>query len=279
MNFINYNGKIIPANQPALIAANRGFKYGDGIFETLRFENGKLPLKRLHFERMISGLSALNILCKENFPRLIEKDILELCSLNNITPVARVRVTVFREENNEAGYVIEANAFDQSPGVWLNEAIEICLYRNAVKGTDKFSNLKSCSFLPYTMASVFARSSGYDDALIENHQHRIADSSIANVFIIRNSEISTPALSEGCVAGVMRRFLMENLSKNFNIREATLDVNDLESADEIFLTNALRGILKVKRFEKIHFRHSTLIQEIHRQLVHHLQEEVAGHEG
>ena len=279
MNFINHNGKIFPVNQPVLPVSNRGFKYGDGIFETIRFENGKLPLKRLHFERMLSGLHSLRILFPDNLKEKIGREIPELCALNNIVSVGRVRVTVFRDENNQAGYVIEANEFKQTPGTWLEEAMQIVIFKDAVKAIDKFSNLKTCSFLPYAMASAYAETAGYNDALIENSFQRIADSSRANIFIIKNREIITPPLTEGCVAGVMRRFILENLSKNFSIKELALGRNDLETGDEIFLTNALRGISWVKKFGDRTFDQAVMVKEIHQHLVHHLHIEIAGNEG
>jgi branched-chain amino acid aminotransferase len=88
-----------------------------------------------------------------------------------------------------------------------------------------------------------------DDCLVLNACERVADSSIANLFYCRDGKLHTPPLTEGCVAGVMRRFLLEILpEEGFDILEVPTQPGDLISADEVFLTNAIRRIRRVGRF-------------------------------
>ena len=90
------------------------------------------------------------------------------------------------------------------------------------------------------IAALFVR---WNDALLLNTGGRLVDSCIANLFIIKNEKIITPALSEGPVDGIMRRQLL----RHFPIVEASLQPEDLETADEIFLSNAIRGIRWVRQ--------------------------------
>jgi branched-chain amino acid aminotransferase len=83
-----------------------------------------------------------------------------------------------------------------------------------------------------------AREQKWNDALVLNSENRIADSAIANIYWVKDNRIFTPPLSEAPIQGVMRRFLLEQLP----IHEHPLTIETLEQADEVFLTNAVRGI-------------------------------------
>jgi branched-chain amino acid aminotransferase len=132
----------------------------------------------------------------------------------------------------------------------LNEnGLVIDIYPDARKSCDAFSNLKSANFLPYTMAAQYAKENKLNDCLVLNSHGNIADFSIANVFIIQDRIIITPALKEGCVNGIMRRFLLGKMQNGKDgIVEASVSVTDLEKADEVFLTNAINGIRWVRQF-------------------------------
>ncbi len=125
----------------------------------------------------------------------------------------------------------------------------IDIYPDAQKICDIFSNLKSANFLPYVMAAQFAKNNKLNDCLVCNVKGRIADATIANIFLIKEQMIITPALTEGCVNGIMRRYLLEKLKTfGFDIREGVVTINDMKDFDEVFLTNAIFGIRWVKRF-------------------------------
>ena len=99
------------------------------------------------------------------------------------------------------------------------------------------------------MASIYAKEKKINDCLVLNVYDRVCDASIANVLWVKNDMIFTPPLSEGCIAGVMRRYLIEKTQgARHKIQEKVCGVNDLENADEIFLTNAIQGIRWVKQF-------------------------------
>src|SRR3712207_6289412 len=111
MPWVCHNGSFSPADQPLFPASNRGFKYGDGLFETATFHNGRLLLSHYHFDRLFSGLRLLDITADFTATQLIAA-VTELCERNGCTACARVRIAVYREEANQASYVIEAMALD-----------------------------------------------------------------------------------------------------------------------------------------------------------------------
>lgn len=121
--------------------------------------------------------------------------------------------------------------------------LDIGVYPEGRKAMDVFANLKSNNYLLYVMGAAWAREQGFGECLVLNARERVADASTSNVFAVMNGEICTPPLSEGGVAGVTRRLLLER----FPIREQPLEVADLLAADELFVTNAIQGIRWVRR--------------------------------
>ena len=274
MNSIFFNGKIIPGDEPVLLVSNRSYRYGDGLFETMKVVNGIILLAEYHFERLFSGLSLLKfdspkLFTKEN----LEQQILQLCRKNKCENLARVRFSVFRgngglyDEDKTMQYVIESWPLNNLVKGFNENGLVIDIYPDAAKSCDKFSNLKSANFLPYSVAALYAKENKLNDCLLLNVSGGIADSTIANVFIIKDGIINTPGLEEGCVNGVMRRYLVEKMQKaGYKIQQTSVSANDLKNADEIFLTSAINGIRWVRVFrDKIYTNVTT--EEIYNRFV------------
>jgi len=254
IQFVCYNGEMIEKDQPVLRADNRGFKFGDGVFETMKWKKGGIVLSHYHFERLFSSLKLLQINSQSISTDVLLKAIAELCELNNCTDLARVRLAVYRGENNKAEYLIEAIQLENTIADWNKKGWVIDLHPYIKKNCDVFANLKSSSYLFYVMAALYAKENQLNDCLVMNIYERICDASIANIFWIKDRQIFTPPLCEGCVAGVMRRYLIEKIpDRGYEMREKKLTVEDLENADEVFLTNAIKGITWVKQFRNSTF--------------------------
>ena len=256
MNSICFNGKFFSADEPVLLASNRGYRYGDGLFETMKVQQGNILLADYHFERLYTGIAMLQF----EMPRLFlrqrtEDEILHLCKKNKCEQLGRVRLSVFRgngglyDEEKALQYLIECWPLNESVSKLNENGLVIDIYSEAEKSCDKFSNLKSANFLPYSMAALYAKEKKVNDCLVLNSTGSIADSTIANHFVIKNGIIVTPGLDEGCVNGVMRRHLLKEMQNaGYDTREVTVSVNDLANADEVFLTNAINGIRWVRQF-------------------------------
>jgi branched-chain amino acid aminotransferase len=256
-NWLFYNGEVIPATTPIISANNRGLRFGDGLFETIKVVNGAMPLFPLHLARLTKGLAILSMQLPENYTAVfLTQTILELCNRNNINSAARVRLTVvrgngtlFATDDPYASVIIQAEPL---AGDYLafNEtgfAIDVC--PGIQKSCDQLSNLKSNNYLPYVMAAQYARQHQLNDCLVLNTHNRICDGTIANVFRVHQNSIYTPPLAEGGVAGVMRQYLLQELPKaGYTVQEKICTPEDLEAANEVFLTNALFGIRWVSRF-------------------------------
>ena len=274
MNQVCLNGKFLPATPALLRADNRGYRYGEGLFETMRRTASSIPLLDFHLDRLFEGISRLGFRPPASFtPGRIRKAIDQLVVRNRCGPAARVRLSVFRgngaltDPDPPMQWLLEAWPLAPNYKALNAKGLAIDFFPDAQKPIDQFSSLKTSSYLAYAMASRYARSRGLDDCLLSNSQGRIADASVANLFLIKNRLVITPALTEGPVAGVMRRFLLERLpAMNFEVREGVVTRNDLDSFDEAFLTNAVYGIRWVGRFQRKKFKQDQ-VREIYRELI------------
>lgn len=243
---INFNGAMLDSATPVVSASNRSLRYGDGLFETMHWENGEIRLGAFHFERLFLGLNILQMELPTDFTSgYLSAQIHELCRKNN-RQRARIRLNVFRTEsvalfpvNNRPQFIIECSDLpDPNP-----EPLAATIYGEEKKSTGILSNLKTNNYLLYVMASKYAKQNGVDDALILNAGNNICEATSSNLFFIKDRSIYTPSLSEGCVGGVMRRHLLNHLPQlGFSVHEMPIPKEMILEMDEAFLTNAIRGV-------------------------------------
>ena len=250
MSFVFYNGKFLEENQPLFDARHRGLRYGDGLFETIKFKNNRLILIDEHLERLWQGAHMM----KFQLPKLLSKtsivqDILATIHKNKLKQ-ARVRIAFYRTNgglydaiHHHPDLVIEALPLNENNGMLNENGLQCCLYEDSRKICDAFSQYKHSNFLPYLMGALFAKEQKCNDAIIFNQFGHICDTTIANIFFIKDQQIFTPAIHEGCVAGIMRSFIIKQLHfLGYSIHETAVHVEQLKDADEVFLTNSIYNI-------------------------------------
>jgi branched-chain amino acid aminotransferase len=150
------------------------------------------------------------------------------------------------EKDGATNYIVQTSVLEE---VSSDKALVLGVFPRGRKACDGLSHLKSNNYLLYSMAAMFARSHGWDDCLVLNSRERIADTSIANLFYVTGDTVCTPPLSEGGVGGVMREWLAGALpGAGFRVIEKPAAPEDLLMADEVFLSNAIRGVRRVGHF-------------------------------
>lgn len=265
MAHFNFNGKVFKENSLIVGPDNRGLRYGDGIFETLKIKNGQVILEDEHFARLWNGMQVLQFEIPKHFsPEKLKKEILQLVEKNGHGNGARIRLNIFRGDgglydakNHTPNYVIQTWALPVDNGQWNSNGLVAGIYEDAKKSCDIISNLKHNNYLPYVLAALKAKKEKWNDAILLNTYGRICDSTIANVFIIKNELIITPALNEGCVAGVMRKEIIKEAAKNYwKIEETAISQQDILTADEVFFTNSIYNIRWVQRIENKEYTNS-----------------------
>jgi branched-chain amino acid aminotransferase len=262
LNYYNLDGKLFLESENNISVNNRSFRYGDGFFETIKLVDGNIQLKELHFERIATSLATLGFVNAKHFSfDNLEKQIVELATKNNHQHLGRIRITFYRADaglyevtNFHPHILIQSFELNETVNKLNENGLVIDVYPLAKKSCDVFSNIKSNNYLQYAMAAIWAKENKINDALLLNSNNSIADSTIANVFIVKNSEIKTPALTEGCVAGVMRKHIIETLKQqNIIVAEMPVNIEDIANADEVFLTNAIKGIMWVRQFKDTNY--------------------------
>ena len=264
-DFLFLDGHLVRQDKANLSVNNRSFRYGDGCFETIRVVNGQIKLAPLHFERLFTSIDAL----KFNKPSYmnaewLQKNILEVVHKNGHQKLARVRVMIFRSdgglydpENHFPHHLIQSFELGEATQNLNQNGLTLGIYAAAKKSSDHFSMIKSNSYLPYIMAALWAKENNLNDAILLNHSGNVADTTIANLFVIKDGTIKTPAITEGPVAGVMRRHLIKTLrAHDYEVQETTVTVADVLEASEVFLTSAIHGIKWVKQIDNSQYNNS-----------------------
>lgn len=258
MEYIFFNGKYYPSESAIVGAENRGLRFGDGLFETMKSINGEVEFIDEHFARLWKGLQVLQFNIPKHFtPDFLQLEITGLLKKNKHIKNARIRLTVFRgngglydEINHIPNYVIQTWALADDIGKWNSNGLVLGVYNEAKKSCDIFSNLKHNNFLAYAMAALHAKKQKWNDAVLLNTDAGICDTTIANIFLIKDEIIYTPSLNQGCIAGVMRKNIIDVLkAANYQIVEGKLGVDDLVAADEVFLSNSIYNIRWVQSVE------------------------------
>lgn len=219
-----------------------------GLIETIKVINGRLVFKNLHVKRLFNSLKVINVneteyKVEDRILRLLKYECIEH-GLKNF----RLRIEI--QKNRAHEYMPEISALKwnctlrplESVKYSLNEiGLKLTILPKYNKPIDIFANLKHTERAIYDKAIHYAREHDFDDALVLNENNTIADASIYNVFIVKDGIIYTPALSDAPVAGVLRELLLTRLT-NIKIIEKSISVVDIYNADEVFLTNVIRGI-------------------------------------
>jgi branched-chain amino acid aminotransferase len=255
LSYINLNGKLLASYEAAVSYDNRAFRYGYGLFETILVKDGAIALADYHFERLFSGMQQLYFSVPKYFDAAsLTNEILRTAKKNHLEKLCRVRLQVYEGPgglydavSQQPEYIIECFPLEAHI-LSLNEnGLVAGIATGMFKAADNLSYLKSCNALIYAVAAQQARQQKWNDALICNNDGNIIESTIANIFWIKDREVFTPPIAAGCIAGVMRRHLLEMLpAKGFTVSEQPLTPEKLVRADEVFLTNAIRGVKWIK---------------------------------
>ena len=249
MQYINFNGNIYPEHETLLPVTNRGLRYGDGFFESMVMFNKKVPLIDYHWSRIDFTAQVLASLLPSRLNiDSLQSMLLDLASVNDAVVNARIRLQFYRKgaglylpEEDELGYTISMDKIDNAK--FENEkGLKVGMRDDCYKAISMISDLKNSSALMFVQAAQFAKREGWDDCILSNHYGQVCESVNSNIFMLKGDKIITPDLDSGCVNGVMRSYLIWLIE---NVEEREIDAEELLNADEIFLTNAVKGIQSV----------------------------------
>lgn len=256
---INFNGKLINKNKIELVYNNRAFSYGDALFETLKFQNDKIHFCEDHYFRLMASMRMLRMEIPNNFTiAYFENEIIKTIKANNLENNVRIRLQVFRKEGglylpktNSINYIIEVSELS----FIHDDFYEIDLFKDYYIYSGLLSTLKTTNRMINVLASIYASENKMANCLLINEKKNIVEVNNGNIFVVNGNEIKTPALTEGCVKGIIRKKLIEMFQKNdtYSIIETEISPFELQKADALFITNSIIGIKAINKYRKKEF--------------------------
>ena len=258
MSYINFNGQVIPAAEPCMQTNDRGLTLGHGLFETILIKKGSIPALAYHWQRLEASTPSIGISIPFSCHAL-ETMLLALIEKNDLCDkIAGARLTL--TSGNSARGILPApgtqpnffiSVFEHAP---LTKADYSAMIVSIKKNEHAPSaRIKSTSYLDNVLAKQEAIMQGYDEAILLNTAHHIADGAISNIFMVKNQHIYTPPIADGALPGVIRAILFDEFSSVFSLTERSITIAELLDADEVFVTNALMGVRPVTKLQDKNF--------------------------
>lgn len=261
---INLNGRSVENDQANISVQNRGFLYGDSVFETIRVINGKIIFWEDHYFRLMASMRIMRMEIPVNFsPEFIEEEIQCLIRENNLeSSPARIRFTVYRKQGGyyspetlNIEYVILAEKLPDPFYLLKGEPYEVELFKDHFINSGLLSTIKSNNRAVNVLGGIYARENGYQNCLLLNENKTVVEALNGNVFLVKENKVKTPPLSEGALNGIVRKQILAILKSmpEVEVEEVAISPFELQKADEMFITNVIVGIQPITKFRKKEF--------------------------
>ena len=277
--FVSYDGEVVLPSSVPVDFSSRAFRFGDSLFESIKVAHSRPIFISKHVSRLAVSLPVLRLvpdipLDESSITGYIER----LLRSNRFYGGCRIRLTVFRDgsgfyrpESKRAHVLIESFQLESVNYEHSAKGLHIEVFQELKKPVNVLSGMKSGNALLYIIASQWCIENGYDDCIILNENSNVCEATSSNIFIFRKNTLITPSLEEGCVAGVMRETVIEKAVENgITVCDDTyITMHELQNAEEIFLTNAIKGIQPV-----LAYKNKRYYNKISKMLVNFLNSEI-----
>ena len=258
---INLNGTLHPGIENAITIENRGYKYGDALFETLKVVHSKILFWEDHYFRLMSSMRILRMEIPMNFTmEFLEAEILKTVDANQLSKhTARVRFNVHRidggkylPESNTIDFNIIVENFNASFYSLRENTFTVDLFKDYFVAPGLLSTIKSNNKLIHILGNIYAKENKFDNCLLLNTNKNVVEGLNGNLFLVKDNVIKTPPIDDGCLKGIMRKQVIEIINgfEDFEFVEASISPFELQKADELFLTNVIVGIQPVTAYRK-----------------------------
>ncbi|MGQ7944994.1 aminotransferase class IV [Flavobacterium sp. WC2509] len=259
---INFNGAIVSEDANVLVQ-NRGFLYGDAVFETVKIANNKILFLEDHYFRLMSSMRVVRMEIPMNFTmEYFEEQILSLVENNDIVVSSRARITVYRNDggyylpqNNTVSFLIKVIPLENKEYLLNEQEYEVDLYKDFYITKQLLSSIKTTNRLINVTGSVYAHENGLDNCVLLNDSKNVVEALQGNIFMLMGNKLITPPVSEGCLNGVMRKQILELAKKieGIEVVEEIISPFDIQKANELFITNVIKGIQPITKYRKKEF--------------------------
>jgi len=260
---INFNGNI--TNEVNVISfKNRGFNYGDALFETIKASHGKLLFWEDHYFRLMASMRIMRMEIPMNFTmEYLESQITNTLEANKLYEAsARVKLMVNRvegglysPEKNAIEFLINVVSIDNDFYLIDNSAYEVDLFKDYYISPSLLSTLKTNNKVLNVVGSIYAKENKLQNCLILNTNKQVIEALNGNLFLVKDKIIKTPPISDGCLKGIMRKQIIEiiGMMPEYTLEETSISPFELQKADALFITNVITGIQSITKYRKKNF--------------------------
>ena len=259
---INYNGSIQDTSNYS-IENNRGFLFGDAIFETIKVNGTKILFLEEHYLRLMASMRICRMEIPMNFTmEFMEEEILKLIALQTNKVSNRIRFSVFRNaegfynpKSNDVQFIITCSELASDSYVFSSTTYEVELFKDFHVSKHLLATLKTNNKMINVVANIFAKENGFENCLLINEDKNVVEATNGNVFMKMGNQIITPPTSDGCLNGIMRKQIIAIVNKMDTIEmiEKSISPFDLQKADELFISNVITGIQPITKYRKKEF--------------------------
>ena len=264
---LNFNGKLLDHDLDFLDIQNRGLLYGDAVYEELRVVNGHVHFLEEHYLRLMSSMRILRMEIPMLFTmEYMEAEILKTLESFDSNGSYGVKLLVYRASTgtilpnfNSVAYVITVRSLESPFFVLDDKSYEVELFKDFYKGSNLLATLNTNNKMLKVVGSIFAEENDYQDCLLLNEQKHVVESLYGNLFLVSGTDMKTAPLTDGCINGILRKKLIEILSKldEYVIKEESISPFDLQKADELFIINSIEGIKSITKYRKKTYTNET----------------------
>lgn len=246
-----------------ILTNNRSFLYGDAVFETVKIVNSKILFLEDHYFRLMSSMRIVRMEIPMNFTmEYLEEQILTLAKAKKIENSSRARITVYRNDggyylpqSNSVSFLITIQSVDNELYAIVAKEYVVDLYTDFYVAKQLLSSIKTTNRLLNVTASIYASENDLDNCLLLNDSKNVVEALQGNLFMLKGNTLVTPPVSEGCLNGVMRKQILSlaRTIENLEVVEEAISPFDLQKADELFITNVIKGIQPITKYRKKEF--------------------------
>jgi branched-chain amino acid aminotransferase len=276
---INFNGTIV-SQDANILTQNRAFLYGDAVFETVKIINNRILFLEDHYFRLMSSMRVIRMEIPMNFTmEYFEEQILSLVKINELSDSSRARITIYRNDggyylpkNNNVSFLIHAVPLENTDYSIEQKEYEVDLYKDFYVTKQLLSSIKTTNKIINITGSIYADENGLDNCVLLNDSKNVVEALQGNIFMLLGNRLITPPVSEGCLNGVMRKQILGLAKKieQLEVVEEAISPFDLQKADELFITNVIKGIQPITKYRK-----KTFTTKVANQLVQMLNEMIS----
>ena len=259
---INCNGNIQDSSSYA-IENNRGFLFGDAIFETIKVNGTKILFLEEHYLRLMASMRICRMEIPMNFTmEFMEEEILKLIELQTSKVSNRIRFTFFRDAegfyypaSNDVQFIITCSDLSSVKYAFSTAKYEVELFKDFHVSKHLLATLKTNNKMINVVASIFAKENGFQNCLLINEDKNVVEATNGNIFMKIGSQLITPPISDGCLNGIMRKQIIAiaNKMETIEMIEKSISPFDLQKADELFISNVITGIQPITKYRKKEF--------------------------